>query len=68
VFTLKSPGSEPIEFKPPTPNPFRLELSNPKPDAPNAFKPVPSNPKPRKPKVPKSNAKVGQGTKSSKAG
>lgn len=57
AFTLKSPGSEPIEFEPPTPNPFRPELTNPKPDAANAFKPVPSNPKPRKPKAPKSNAK-----------
>ena len=57
AFKLKSPGPEPIEFNPPTPNPFKPEPSNPKPDAPNAFKPVPSNPKPRRPKAPKSNAK-----------
>jgi hypothetical protein len=64
AFKLKSPGLEPIEFKPPTPNPFKPEPSNPKPFAPNAFKPVPSNPKPRKPKAPKFKAKPNKsGTK-----
>jgi hypothetical protein len=57
AFTLKSPGSELVEFKPPPPNAFKAEPSNPKPDGPNAFRPVPSNRKPRKPKAPKSKAK-----------
>jgi len=57
AFTLKSPGSEPAEFEPPTPNSFKPEPNNPKADGPNAFKPVPSNPKPRRPKAPKSSAK-----------
>jgi hypothetical protein len=53
---LKSPGPELVESKPPAPNPFKAEPSNPKLAGPNAFKPVPSNPKPRNPKAPKFKA------------